>query len=1226
MATKKSAMKIKRGLKKNLPILQDGQLGYCKDSKELFIGNDGKNDLINAKSEGNGSNNGDITGTVTAEYLKLVAPNSREFKISVTNNGELEVNRVIPAPKEGPYASLKINQIYGGGVIGDEGTAITHGFIELYNDSKDPISLNGLSVQYAKKGKDWEVCELSGMLRGYHSYLIRANRHSEDTSSKVFHRITECDRDWGITMHNKGIKVCIVEGIEPLEVEDPFKAKVENLIDMIGCGDDFIDGAETVPVYGQSKQKSIRRKEGFIDTQDNELDCEIIDYRVADIETVRPRYTGDGAWNEFGEVTEGLDLTAFLKINQVYAGGSDAAISHHFVELYNTHKKLPIQLDGISLYGAHYKDLNWQHVSLNGFTIPPQHSMLIRGAASTGQNKYQINDYDLQCTLKLEKGMKVFIIKSEDPAYLTGIANPFNTNGAFAKVEGYIDGFGCHGNSGNNPATPGKDMIDGYESEPPAGGDPGTIVIGKGGNSKQTSMRRINFQDTDINSEDFEPLRFANYGIDLTLNNKVPRWLAYGPWDENDIFGGEDVAPTGAITINYVDNNGSKIAPPETKTKLELGEHVITALEIPGYTISGESSKTINITAENLVHTVEFVYTRDEVDERKGLIINQYYGGGAAIDTGSVSHAFIELYNSGETTISLEGKSIHYTALVKAGVWEKLNLKGSIPPKHSFLIRCAHTNTGVAVPPSLDISSYQADMEWDMFIVNKGTTIALMNTTDAIPEGVDPQTLGAYIDMIGASDDKGMAVPFFEASPVLDQSKQKSVRRILFKDTNNNNADCEIVDFRYLDKDMTYNKFPRYLAYGEWDENDGVEAPEENNDFEFIPDQPTMAYNTFGEDPKTTRYFRWFTGKDHQGSFKYRLSTSSNFTTVSPTVTVTGEEAMHEVELTGLTANTTYSYQISAGSNWSEEAIFITAGDGDFEFIHVTDSQSTNLIGYEVFNRDLTTALNNSHANFIAHTGDIVEDNGTSDDFWRGFFSTSQSALLNNALVCTPGNNDLTVLEDGTTNLDNYAKHFKFFNRSSITPHSYTFEYGNAFFVCIDYTQKLQEQKAWIKEKLESTNKKWKIVLIHAAPYTSFKEDTFLFAQVFEETNVDLVLCGHKHMYMRSYPMKNDARVNPGEGPVYIMGNSMGVKQNKLDGEQPWMEVRLAPQISCYNNIKVKSNSIEFVANKIVNNVVEAIDSLTLTKNVPVVEEVKAITTSNGEEIITSNNETIVYN
>ena len=190
----------------------------------------------------------------------------------------------------------------------------------------------------------------------------------------------------------------------------------------------------------------------------------------------------------------------------------------------------------------------------------------------------------------------------------------------------------------------------------------------------------------------------------------------------------------------------------------------------------------------------------------------------------------------------------------------------------------------------------------------------------------------------------------------------------------------------------------------------------------------------------------------------------------------------------------------------------------------------------------------------------------------------------------------MTVLPNGETNLDNYTKHFKFANQSSITPHSYTFEYGEAFFLCIDYTQKIEEQKAWIKEKLENTNKKWKIVLIHAAPYTSFKEDTFPFAQVFEETNVDLVLCGHKHMYMRSYPMRNDQRVNPGEGPVYVMGNSMGVKQGKLDAAQPWMEVRIAPMVSCYNNIKVTDESIELVANKIVDSQVEEIDSLTITK------------------------------
>ena len=142
MSTKKSAMRIKRGLRKNLPILQDGQLGYCKDSKELFIGNNGKNDLINPKKESSGSS-GDITGTVTAEYLKLVAPNGREFKISVTNEGELNVTRFIPEQVEGPYSGLKINQIYGGGKIADEGTAITLCFIELFYDSRVAVIFNG---------------------------------------------------------------------------------------------------------------------------------------------------------------------------------------------------------------------------------------------------------------------------------------------------------------------------------------------------------------------------------------------------------------------------------------------------------------------------------------------------------------------------------------------------------------------------------------------------------------------------------------------------------------------------------------------------------------------------------------------------------------------------------------------------------------------------------------------------------------------------------------------------------------------------------------------------------------------------------------------------------------------------------------------------------------------------------------------------------------------------
>ena len=983
---KKSSMQIKRGLKKNLPLLKDGQLAYCKDAKELWIGNNGENEQISGSSSSN----------VTAEFIQLISPSGTAFKLSVDDNGELQITKV----------------------------------------------------------------------------------------------------------NNEAGKPSVPEKVD---------------------------------------------------------------------------YTG-------------------LIINQVYGGGKDAACSHHFVELYNKSDKA-INLDNVSLYGATYKAPEWQHIQLKG-TIPPKCSYLIRGAESTNPI-VMIDNYDLQTTLKLDKAMKVFLIASTNPDLLKGIVNPWNINGAFKKVEGYIDGFGCHGNSGLMGDSL-ADTIDGFETEAPGGGDPGTTVVGCGGNSKQTSMRRKSFTDNDVNSEDFEALRYANFNTDPTLKDKQPRWVAYGSWEDGDKFGGETEA-TGTVTINYVDTNGDKVANPVIKTKLSLGQHAFEAIEVLGYSIVGENSKTVTITEENLVQEISFTYSRNEVENRKGLMINQYYGGGSKIDTGSVSHAFIELYNSGEETVSLKGKSVHYTATALNGVWNKLELTGEIPAKHSFLIRCAHTNKGESVPPVLDLSDYEADMEWDIFMINKGITIALMSNAEDIPASTDPQTLDSYIDMIGSSDDKGMAVPYFEGTAVADQSKQKSIRRILFQDTANNNADCEIVDFRYPDKNMAYNKFPRYLAYGKWDEDDEVAAPEGTDDFKFIADQPSMAYNTFGQDPKTTRYIRWITGKDHKGSIKYKIKATekkvnTRFKTVEPTITINGDEAINEIELTGLTANTAYVYQISAGDNWSEESTFTTAGDGDFEFIHVTDSQSTNIIGYQVFNRDLTVALANSNANFVAHTGDIVEDNGTKDDYWRGFFKEAQENLLNNGLVCVPGNNDLTIESDKSTNLNNYAKHFKFANQGSITPHSYTFEYGNAFFLCLDYTQKIQEQKAWITEKLNKTSKKWKIVLIHAAPYTSFKEDTFDFASLFEAGKVDLVLCGHKHMYMRSFPMKNDKKVNEGEGPVYVMGNSMGIKQGKLDASQPWMEVRLAPMVSCYNQIKVTNASIELIANKIIDSKVEQIDSLTLIK------------------------------
>lgn len=192
------------------------------------------------------------------------------------------------------------------------------------------------------------------------------------------------------------------------------------------------------------------------------------------------------------------------------------------------------------------------------------------------------------------------------------------------------------------------------------------------------------------------------------------------------------------------------------------------------------------------------------------IIINQYYGGGTKEDTGSVSHAFIELYNPTNETVSLEGKSVQY---VKDAAVVKLDLSGEIPSKHSFLIRCKKTNSGTSTLPALDLNSVTADMEWDQYITNKGISILLMNNTDLVSADETLSENPNVIDVIGSQGDAQEAVKFFEGEVVVGQSKQKSVRRILFTDTDNNKADCEIVDFR-LKGNLA--KAPKTKADGAW--------------------------------------------------------------------------------------------------------------------------------------------------------------------------------------------------------------------------------------------------------------------------------------------------------------------------------------------------------------------------------------------------------------------------
>ncbi|MGN0493978.1 MAG: choice-of-anchor I family protein [Acutalibacteraceae bacterium] len=204
------------------------------------------------------------------------------------------------------------------------------------------------------------------------------------------------------------------------------------------------------------------------------------------------------------------------------------------------------------------------------------------------------------------------------------------------------------------------------------------------------------------------------------------------------------------------------------------------------------------------------------------IVINQIYGGGGKGDT-PFSHSFIELYNPTDSVISLVGYKITYSSnrenskgkhagstWVSDGSAEEveLALNGSIPAKTSYLIRCAAEDTSVAA-----VTLDKADIDWERVIDNDQSVEIILYNGEVKIDAVSTRTTD-FRD-VGEG-----AAPATE-----DISKQKSLRRTNFADTDNNAADFTLLVWNSLPADEAQKQAfidenrPRSLVDGEWGNN-----------------------------------------------------------------------------------------------------------------------------------------------------------------------------------------------------------------------------------------------------------------------------------------------------------------------------------------------------------------------------------------------------------------------
>jgi LPXTG-motif cell wall-anchored protein len=378
-------------------------------------------------------------------------------------------------------------------------------------------------------------------------------------------------------------------------------------------------------------------------------------------------------------------------------------------------------------------------------------------------------------------------------------------------------------------------------------------------------------------------------------------------------------------------------------------------------------------------------------------------------------------------------------------------------------------------------------------------------------------------------------------------------------------------------------------------------------------EKPEHLVLTWEQSPKTTQSFTWRTSPyvtdtvlEIVKTDEFKSFESDNVTRIKgtsfPFETDLGVMQIHEVDAINLEPGTSYTYRVGDGTEngWSEPATFTTEDKEDekFTFLFTSDTQAipndTVVDGYgiwgEIFGKGLSEYPN---AKFMLLSGDIV-DYGDKQVHWEHWFKAAKNYLPFVNLVPTLGNHD--VVGGGN---ENFKAQFQLplNGPEGEMEQAYSFDYSNLHIAVLNTEGDLQKQAEWLREDMKNSDKQWKIVSFHRSPYHSHEtrgsEDVKLaWTPIFDEVGVDLVLSGHDHAYMRSWPLYDGKIVEEGKGTTYIIGGSAGPKFYQM-GNQEWIRVGFDEDIQIYSGVTIDGNKLTF---KVTTRDGRTVDAFTMVK------------------------------
>ncbi len=301
----------------------------------------------------------------------------------------------------------------------------------------------------------------------------------------------------------------------------------------------------------------------------------------------------------------------------------------------------------------------------------------------------------------------------------------------------------------------------------------------------------------------------------------------------------------------------------------------------------------------------------------------------------------------------------------------------------------------------------------------------------------------------------------------------------------------------------------------------------------------------------------------------------------------------YRATLTGLSLGKKYVYRVSGNGRVLAEGYFST---------RKPRGQKTRFVAFgdnsfgEISDRAIAYYAYQQHPDFVMNTGDNVYSSGLDNEYQRYFFPVYNAdipgphigaPLLRSVPFYTViANHDVADQDANHHPVADFQENFDslaYYTSMSLpengpetlsfpTPISgpddalasfkavagnrfprqanYSFDYGDAHFLCLDSNTYVDPTDAsvqnWIQSDLSRTKALWKFVIFHHPPYNVglehyTEQHMRVLSPLFEAHGVDFALHGHEHNYQRSRPLKfqpagTGAAKNVGSGNRLVPG------------------------------------------------------------------------------------------